>query len=140
MSASRLVFFSALLLLSLTFTTAQGATTLCSRPTIDQPTGSAFDVTVSTRRPVITGTSDCAFVTIQITSQGTVVVPVIDGGYTYQPNSLINGRYAISVAGVSDRQRSNAGPGIARTMDIQSTEPEPSVRPSDYHAAGQAGC
>lgn len=94
----------------------------CDRPVILLPTGNATDVTVSTRRPFITGTTDCPFVTIQITTRAVVTVSVNSGQFSYQPSALANGRYAISVKAIGNEQGANAGLGIARTMSVESTE------------------
>jgi hypothetical protein len=95
----------------------------CGRPTIIEPTRDALDVTIFTRRPLITGESDCPFATVQVTTHATVTVPVINGKFSHQPEALMNGRFAISVAAVSNKQGSYKSAGIARTMRIASLEP-----------------
>jgi hypothetical protein len=111
-------------------------TVACGVPVIQSPSAdqddAAADVTIETRRPIISGVSDCPFVTVNIPGQGAITVAVTEGGWSVQPRALANGRYAVSAIATSDGQGTAARESEAVNILVDSIEPIATV--SQFHS------
>jgi hypothetical protein len=78
---------------------------------------------LATRTPVITGYSDCPFVTVLIPDQASITVPVVNTAYRVQAEVIANGPLTITALASSDGQGSDSRPSANLNIVVDSAEP-----------------